>query len=331
MELSHDSFPKIDMQPRRKPWRILAITGSIALVIALLFVVAGRPPSNFVPGTIVTIPDGSSTRDAAVLLQQSHIVRSASLFEFLVNVVLSGRPVIAGEFSFDHAHGALQVARLVTGGGFGGTQVRITIPEGSSVVEVSAIMQKAIPTWDTNDFVAKAKPFEGFLFPDTYVVFREITPDEMIMILQDEFAKKTEPLQSEIAQSGRTELQIITMASILEKEAKNATEARTIAGILWKRYDAGKPLQVDAPFLYVLGKTSSQLTVADLQKDGPYNTYTRKGLPAGPIGNPGLATIEAALHPLASPYLFYLHDANGQVHYATTYAQHLQNKKKYLP
>jgi UPF0755 protein len=121
------------------------------------------------------------------------------------------------------------------------------------------------------------------------------------------------------------------MASLLEKEARNATEAKTVAGILWKRISLGKPLQVDAPFLYVLGKTSAQLTTRDLTKDGPYNTYTRKGLPVGPIGNPGIAMIQAALNPIASQYLYYLHDRNGVIHYAKTYEGHLQNKKKYLP
>jgi UPF0755 protein len=113
--------------------------------------------------------------------------------------------------------------------------------------------------------------------------------------------------------SGKTENQIIIMASLLEKEAKNEQEAKIISGILWTRIRAGLPLQVDAPFLYILGKTSEQLKMSDLQKDGPYNTYTRKGLPAGPIGNPGVAMIKAAIYPQASPYLYYLHGKDGVI------------------
>jgi UPF0755 protein len=116
----------------------------------------------------------------------------------------------------------------------------------------------------------------------------------------------------------------------LEREAYNSVEAKTIAGILWKRMSKNMPLQVDATFKYTLGKSSEELTRADLKNDSPYNTYTRLGLPVGPIGNPGIAMIDATLHPTDSPYWYYLHDALGRIHYATTYQQHLENKRKYI-
>ncbi len=311
-------------------WRLFVVFVGIALLAVAALWFMGRAPANFVPGTVVTIPAHSSTREAGELLESAHVVRSGSIFQFVIKTLLASRPVIAGDFQFDKPYGVLHVARLVTGGGFGATQVRITIPEGSSVVEIARIVSKAIPSWNADEFVAKAKPFEGTLFPETYIVFKTITVDELITKLKREYDVKVSPIRAEIQQSGKTESQIIIMASILEKEARNADEAKTVSGILWKRISIGTPLQVDAPFLYTLGKTSKDLKAADLRKDGPYNTYTRKGLPVGPIGNPGMAMIMAALYPSATPYLYYLHDSHGTIHYAKTYPEHVQNMKRYL-
>ncbi len=103
-----------------------------------------------------------------------------------------------------------------------------------------------------------------------------------------------------------------------------------VSGILWNRLNKGMPLQVDATLGYVTGKSSSELTVNDLKSDSLYNTYTHKGLPPGPISNPGIAAIGAAIHPDISPYLYYLHDKNGVIHFARTFAEHKQNIAKYL-
>jgi UPF0755 protein len=120
------------------------------------------------------------------------------------------------------------------------------------------------------------------------------------------------------------------MASIIEKEAKGEEDRYFISGILWKRISKGIPLQVDAPFLYILGKESSELTRADLAINSPFNTYKNKGLTPSPIGNPGLESIKAAIKPKDSPYLYYLHDSDGNIHYAKTYTEHLKNINKYL-
>jgi UPF0755 protein len=243
---------------------------------------------------------------------------------------MNRRGVIAGDFQFDTRMSVFKVARMLTRGDFGGTQVKVTIPEGSSNVEIAKIITQVIPGWNTDEFIAKTKNKEGYLFPETYIVFKSISVDAMIALLDAEYQKKIAGLKNDIAVSGKTEREIIIMASLLEKEAKNEKEAKVIAGILWTRIRAGLPLQVDAPFLYVLGKTSEQLKMSDLQKDGPYNTYTRKGLPVGPIGNPGVAMIRAAIYPQASPYLYYLHGNDGIIRYAKTYEEHLANKKNFL-
>ena len=329
--MEQEPFPTIEMDHKMKvPWKFLGGVLGVLIIIIAWFLIAGRAPTNFVPGTVVIIPAGTSARDAGTLLVNSHIIRSSSLFQFDMRVVLAHHAVIAGDFEFDHPENVFRIAETITGGLFGKAQVKITIPEGVSVTDIATIIAKQIPSFDTAAFIAQAKPNEGFLFPETYLVFKTITPDAMITRLKSEYTKKLTPFLPAIAASGKSELQIITMASILEKEAKNATDAAIISGILWKRIALKQPLQVDAPFLYTLGKTSGQLTVTDLKTDGPYNTYTRKGLPVGPIGNPGLVMIGAALSPKSSPYFYYLYGNDGVIRYATTYAGQLANIKKYL-
>ena len=327
-------FPKIEMddndRTRRRILKVLSVCIGILLVIIIAVIISGRAPGNFVPGTVVTIPQNSSTREVAGILERARVIRSEALFQVSVKMFYGNRPVIAGDFSFEEKRSVFEVVRIVTGGLFGKAQAKITIPEGSSVTDIVRIVTKAVPEMDGKQLLTQAKPFEGYLFPETYFVFKTITPETFINRLQREYETRVAPLRPEISATKRIESQIIIMASLLEKEARNADEAKIISGILWKRFDKGMPLQVDAPFLYILGKTSSELKASDLQKDGPYNTYTRKGLPKGPIGNPGLNMIVAAIHPVSSQYWYYLHDNNGVVHYAKTHDEHVQNKKKYL-
>jgi UPF0755 protein len=328
------NYPKIEMDEKEQNRRkfVRAFSGCLAglVIIVIAVVLSGRAPGNFVPGTVVTVPVNASIREVATILAEANIIRSKALFQFSVKALYNNRPVIAGDFSFDQKRSVFEAARIITGGFFGKAQAKITIPEGSSAQDIARITQKVIPEWNGDEFMAKAVSSEGYLFPETYFMFKTITPDAVIDRLKKEYENRIASLRPEMIIAKRTESQIIIMASILEKEARNADEAKVVSGILWKRLDKGMPLQVDAPFLYTLGKESAELTSADLKKDGPYNTYTRKGLPKGPIGNPGLATISAAIHPSSSPYWFYLHDKNGVVHYAKTYEEHVQNKKKYL-
>lgn len=327
----NDQFPKLEMEP--KPTRLIGlfvIIGVILIAVVAYFFIAGRAPADFTPGTVVVIPDHSSVKEVGALLENDHIVRSAVMFDFTVKVLLGNRTLVAGEFEFDNPKNVFRVAEIITGGIFGKAQVRVTIPEGSSSMEIGTIIAKQIPGWDIADFDAKAKPFEGYLFPDTYFVFKSITSDDMIAKLKDEYQKKITPIQPEIQASGKSESDIIIMASILEKEAKNVADAKVIAGILWKRLAIHTSLQVDAPLVYALGKPESQLTIKDLKTDGPYNTFTRKGLPVGPISNPGIAMIEAAIHSVSSNDWYYLYGSDGQIHYATTYAQHMANRRMYL-
>lgn len=186
--------------------------------------------------------------------------------------------------------------------------VSITIPEGYDVVQAGNIFAAKLKNFNRTLFVEEAKNQEGYLFPDTYFLLNNADEKDAVKSMQDNFEKKINPLLPEIVATGKTEKEIITMASILEKEAKGDADRGIISGILWKRIKIGIPLQVDAV----------------------PETYKTKGLPSRPIDNPGLEAIKAAIHPQSSIYLYYLHDKNGVTHYASTFEEHKKNIQKYL-
>ncbi len=236
----------------------------------------------------------------------------------------------AGDYFFTEPLSSETIASRFTHGEFGLTPIRVTIPEGSAVVDIATLFKKNL--WDFNDtvFITHARGKEGYLFPDTYFFPPNISSDDVIKILNENFNKKIEGIKEEIKNFGKPVREIIIMASILEREAMTPEDRRIVSGILWKRIRIGMPLQVDSAFLYVNGETTKGLSTDDLKIDSPYNTYRYKGLPKGPIGNPGLDAIMAAIEPQSSPYLYYLSDNKGVMHYSKTFEEHKKNKMKYL-
>ncbi len=168
---------------------------------------------------------------------------------------------------------------------------------------------------------------EGYLFPDTYFFFPSATTDIVTKTLEDNFVQKTKEFRD---LSKDDFARMIILASIVEKEAAGDQDREIIAGIYSNRLRLGMPLGADATLSFITCKASSELTVTDLKIDSPYNTYTHKGLPPAPISNPGILSIRAAAHPATTPYLYYLHDKNGVIHYAMTLAEHDRNIAKYL-
>ena len=180
------------------------------------------------------------------------------------------------------------------------------------------------------DFIAKAKSLEGYLFPDTYIFQTNTGVYTVIEAMQANYNRKIATVEDKIKASGKTESDIIKMASIVEEEGRTTETRQIVAGILWKRLALSMPLQVDSSFKYINGKTTATLTTADLKIDSPYNTYLYKGLPPTPICNPGLDSIIAVLSPIKTDYLYFLTDKDGVMHYAKTFDEHVANKQKYL-
>jgi UPF0755 protein len=216
------------------------------------------------------------------------------------------------------------------------TEIIIQVPEGWTNDEIAKRLEKT-GGWPTADFLKAAEGQEGYLFPDTYRVYASATPAAIVKKMLDNFdAKLTPSLRADINKQGKTIKDIVIMASIIEKEAgidygQGAdSDARIISGIFWNRLKIGQGLQSDVTVAYALKDNNFKNSNLDLNVDSPYNTYKYRGLPPGPIANPGLIAIQAAITPLATNYYYFLTTPDHKIIYAKTYEEHLQNKYKYL-
>lgn len=308
---------------------ILAVALAIVFFSTLISFLL-MPPRDFPQDKIITVKSGASLGQVSLLLKDEHLIRSRTLFRLCSRAVGGNKPILAGQYLFkEPAHSCILAFRIARGIS-GIPSVKVTIPEGMANKEVAAVVAKQLPGFDPAFFIESARQKEGYLFPDTYFFSTGANTQEVESIMSANFEKKIEPWNPIIESSGRSLRDTIIMASILEKEATTEEDKELVSGILWKRIKIGMPLQVDATFMYLLGRKSSEVTQADLQMKSVYNTYRNKGLPGGPIGNPGIAAIRAAVRPKDSPYLYYLSDNSGVMHYAKTFAEHVVNKGKYL-
>lgn len=296
-----------------------AVVGIVLIAASYLFLVA---PSNFPKGYVLVIGEDQSVGMLAETLERDHLIRSALLFKAAARIMRADTRVKAGTYRFDEPLGLTSVLYRFESGISGIPTHRITFPEGITVREMTERIHEVLPSFDTDTFYQEARPFEGYLFPDTYAIPEDATPTQVVELLRKTYTLKTSayaPTPDDIV-----------LASLLEKEARGADDRRIVAGILKKRLELGMALQVDAVFGYIRGTATYHPSGKDLELDSPYNTYKYPGLPPGPIGNPGLETIDAAQHPRETPYLYYLSDGEGVMHYARTFEEHKANKEKYL-
>lgn len=308
---------------------VIALLVFIALY-AFLFSAPAFPLSSSGELSIV-IESGQSVRSIANELQQNGLVKSSTVAQSFIILFGGERGIKAGMYVFKGPQNVFRVAGRVATGDYGYVPVKLTIPEGTNSRKMTEIVAGKFPHIAAAAFETEAKSHEGYLFPETYF-FAPIETQEMILRrMADTFDEEIKQFEDDIRKSGKSLKEIITMASILENEVQTKEDRRLVADLLWRRLAEGMALQVDASLGYALDKASSELTVADLRDESnPYNTYTHRGLPPTPISNPGIESIEAALNPSSNEYVFYLSDKNGITHFAETYAEHLNNKKKYI-
>ncbi|HEU5114724.1 MAG TPA: endolytic transglycosylase MltG [Candidatus Paceibacterota bacterium] len=315
--------------------RRLALVGAAVLILFVFYrIFLAAPAGNQAnEQTIVTIPSGEGLTGAARILSSAHQVRSQFFLKALVVLFGGPRAVQAGDYYFERPESAIWVAWRLTHSVYELVNVRITVPEGLNSKEISLLFanQPLFTKFDQIDFLKAAAPHEGYLFPDTYFFPPNVTARAVVDAMLATYQKRITDVRSDIAAFGRPEADVIKMASILEEEGRTTETREIIAGILWKRLDQGMPLQVDSAFALVNGKKASKdISLSDLAIDSPYNTYTHKGLPPTAISNPGLDSIRAAVHPIATKYYYYLSDDQGNMHYAVTLDEHVANKQKYL-
>jgi len=318
----------MDLLKPNIPW-LVAFVLAITLVIGWTALFSA--PSDFSPSTLVRIEEGMSTPEIANVLAQDHIIKHSLIFRVLLRVSGESNALQKGIYKFEKPQNIFVIAYRLINADYGLPPVRLTFIEGVTIREMAQQIATALPFIRAEEFLAGAKTEEGYLFPDTYFFQPGATSKSIIDTLRANFDKKITSISKNMTASGRSLSDVVTMASLVEKEARTDVDRRMIAGILWNRIDRGMPLQVDAVFGYIFNTATYSPSPKDLQVSSPYNTYTHTGLPPGPIDNPGLDALEAALNPTKTKYLYYLTGNDDQMHYATTYVAHQSNQKKYLP
>src|SRR3989344_1669138 len=321
----------VSLRPPAISNRVLAATGAFVFAVALVYVFFLSPPDNFPRGAVITVLEGSSVAETSALLAERHVIRFAKVLKYLIRFAQPSGLAVAGDYVFPEPVSAVGVAERVARGEYGIAPIKLTIPEGANTFEIAALIARLIPNFATEDFIARARPREGYLFPDTYYFQPTGDSERIIRAMEKRFWTATKSLAPLVAKSGRTTEQVVIMASLLEREAQTSEARRLIAGILWKRLDEGMPRQGDATFAYFTDKNTFELSLKDLATSSPYNTYRYRGLPIGPIANPGIEALTAALTPVESNYWFYLSDRSGSFHYAVDFEGHKRNKALYLP
>lgn len=311
--------------------KIFLVLGFLFLLVVLAFGVFFTAPANFPKDTIIEIEKGSSLMKTSEMLHEQGVVKFPRILDAFVIILGGDKSIVAGDYSFERPLTVLEVAHRIINGIHGIDSVRVTIPEGATREEIAELFDVKLLNFSQDDFLFLTKGLEGYLFPDTYIFFITTETSDVVDRMLANFDTKVAPLLGDISKSGKSMSDIVTMASIIQKEAYNIySEQQTISGILWKRIDKKMRLQVDATLKYITGKPSSKLTLDDLAMEHDYNTYKNYGLPPGPIGSPSIKAMRAALYPISSPYYFYLHSNSGQVYYAIDHAGHVQNKNNFL-
>jgi UPF0755 protein len=283
---------------------------------------------------VFEVKQGDGFRTVASNLYGDHLIRSGTAFDLFA--LFGGRALTLkpGLYRLNAAMSVPQILDVISGGDAG--KATVTIPEGSNIYTIDAILSNAliIHPGDLINFHANGA-IEGKLFPDTYQFYTDANVKDVVEEFINNYDAKALPLLNTDPQNAKQDL---ILASILEKEVPSPSDQQVVAGILLKRLAAKMPLDVDATVCYAKlleNQASSgqacQLTALDFKIDSPYNTYLYRGLPPGPIGNPGVSAITAAIHPASSSYWYYLSDPKtGKTIFAKTLDEQDQNRVKYL-
>lgn len=276
------------------------------------------------------IPKGSSASSVGNKLQSAGLVKSGLAFRIYLQFTGQAKKIQTGEFRLSPSFNLFQVVDQLSRGPI---EIWVTVPEGLRREEIAARFASNLDRDQTfiNEFLNSSKGKEGYLFPDTYLFPKDASASAVVAKMVKTFDAKT----ADLTQTGSSlsSKDLVTLASLIERETKGDAERPVVAGIILNRLNAGWPLQIDASVQYVAGNASNWwpiLTKADLQINSPYNSYKFTGLPPAPIASPGITSIKAAYNPEANDYWYYIHDNSGVIHYAKTLEEHNANIRKYL-
>ncbi|MGI5825468.1 MAG: endolytic transglycosylase MltG [Bacillota bacterium] len=327
----------------------------LAIIIIVLILIAGGVyygtafgSENLTEEVSVEVPDGAGAKQIGDILAENGIVKHKWSFVSYVKKQDAGDELQPGTYTFGPGKVALSdVVEALKSGGSDGNTSNVTIPEGLSVEQIAetfeaeGIVDKqtfldAAAAFDTSDYDyipggdAYTK-LEGFLFPETYNVMKDWDASQIISMMLNQFDKVfTAEMRQRAEDMGYSVYEIVTMASIVEREALFDEDRPVIAGVFYNRLDMDMKLQSCATVQYILGEPKTNLTNADVSIDDPYNTYMNIGLPPGPIAAPGESSLQAALYPEDTDYMYFVAMPDGHHSFSTTYEEHLAAKEKYL-
>ncbi|MDD5012817.1 MAG: endolytic transglycosylase MltG [Candidatus Pacebacteria bacterium] len=319
--------------------KIFKILLVLLAIIAIPFLFSYQKPSTF-QEKIIIIEKGETAFNIASKLKNQEIINNS--YSFLVTAFLNNnlKNLQAGEYSLNSNMNNNEIIEILSKGKT--IKNRITIPEGWNNKEIAEYLeekslfkkQDVLDLINSNTLkIEEDNPptLEGYLFPDTYLLEKNETLENTIKIILENFNKKlTSELKEDIKKQNKTIFEIITMASLIEKEVINYEDKQIVSGILWKRIEAKMPLQVDASIMYILSEKKQNISIKDTKIDSPYNTYKYRGLPKGPICNPGIESIKAAIYPIKTNYWYYLSKPTKETVFSKTLEEHNINKNKYL-
>jgi UPF0755 protein len=323
---------------RRKKRRIFP------LLLLLPFLIAGyltvkvvyfwyTPAEKEGREVVIQVPGGSSLLSASSLLVDSGIIKSVKPFVFMVKLKGQSNQIQAGELMFRTDMTPARVMEVLTQGK--AVTYQVTIPEGYNLYQIAALLagmdlgeeeRFLLLSQDTEFCIRLGIPghtLEGFLFPDTYSWPKGLSEEEILGQMVARYRKVfTKEMKDRTREMGMTELEVVTLASIIEKETGASEERDLVSAVFHNRLEKGYRLQTDPSVIYGLKDFDGNLTKEDLRRDHPHNTYTRKGLPVGPIANPGKDSLLAALFPADVSYLYFVARGDGSHVFSNTLVEH---------
>jgi len=305
-------------------------------------------PGEDAPEFLLEIERGQGLRTVALGMVDAGLARNARIIEWYGRYHGYQTRLQAGRYQASPGRPPAEILRRIVAGDAVFEEITVTIPEGWSLNDIeehfedlglftkerfqrAAVMQEGYRGFAILADLEDDTILDGYLFPDTYRIFEDSTPESIVARMLANFQRRMDPdILAAIAAQGRTLHEVLTLASIVQKEANDASQMPDVAGVFWNRLENGIRLESDATVNYVLGTKKRQPTFADTEVDHPYNTYENYGLPPGPIGNPGLEAILASINPAEHEFYFFLHPIDGRIVMSRTFAEHLQNKARYL-
>ncbi len=325
-------------RPRRTGTAVaLSILAAALLSVFLLF---DTNPIESWEGKLVLVPKGSPLSEVAGILREGGILPHPLAFRALVLLTFSGRRLRYGEYAFPTPPSAFEAWRRLVRGDV--IKYEVTVHPGENLFDVAERLEEKKLVAAEAFLAAAASPAilrrleipgesaEGYLFPDSYIFVKPVTPEEILEFMVRQFRRKVPPDAEERAREAGLSLhQAVTIASIIEKETGVEEEKPIVSAVIRRRLALGMPLQMDPTVIYGVRRFDGTVTGKDLRTAGPYNTYLNRGLPPGPIANPGLAALAAALNPSKTEYLYFVSRNDGSHTFSRTLPEHLRAVERF--